>query len=185
MADTDELADLRAHLKRLERQRDRAADQTRRHQELVLARVLVMIATVALALSVSMGWYADVEIDDENVELVSGWLYFSETAGGDAVETFVGWYSWVVVLAALAAGLGVFTLTQRWLAITLTTLLGLLAAGYLFLDLIAAGTNASDEQLAGVWCAMFVMAGCSVAWGNLVRPLRELATEELYRDFRG
>lgn len=178
MADTDELADLRAHLKRLERQRDRAADQGRRRQELLVARLLVMVATVALFLSVSMGWYADVEVDDENVDSASGWLFFSQATGGDGVETFVGWYSWVVVLAALAAGLGVFSLTQRWLAITLTTLLSLLAAGYLLLDLVAAGSDSGDEQLAGVWCAMFVMAGCSVAWGNLVRPLRDLATDE-------
>ncbi|MPZ83490.1 MAG: hypothetical protein GEV28_25090 [Actinophytocola sp.] len=184
MADTDELADLRATLKRLERQRAQAADQARRRQELLVARLLVMVATVALFLSFSMTWYADIEIGEESVDSASGWLYLSKATADGSVGTFVGLYGWVVVLAALAAGLGVFSAVQRWLAVTLTTLLSLLAAGFLLLNLVATGAD-TVEQLAGAWCAAFVMAGCAVAWGNLVRPLRDLATDELGGKYRG
>jgi hypothetical protein len=78
-------------------------------------------------------------------------------------------YSWVVMLAALAGGASVFVLRRRWVAATLATLLALLAAGHLLLN----AQDADGEKLAGIWCAVAVMAGGAVAWGRLVPVLRE------------
>lgn len=176
MANTEELADLRAHVRKLERRLAESAGETERTQQLLVARVLVVVATVALFLAMSISWYDAVEVGDETVDSVSGWRAFTFLAGDKGVLAFGGFYSWVVVLAALAAGTAVLRLRRRAVAITLSTLLGLLAAGHLLLNLIAKDV----EQLAGAWCAVFVMAAAAFAWGNLVRPLREEETAALY-----
>jgi len=182
MADTDELADLRAHLKRLERRQARAIGDGDRTQRLLLARLLVVIATVAMFLSLSMGWYADIDVDSDTFYSLSGWRVFTMLVGdGEGALVFAGAYSWLVVLAAFAGGASVLTLTKRRVAITLSTLLGLLAAGQLLLNLQAD----EGEQLAGIWCSVIVFAAAAFAWGNLVPCLREAETEALYAGSRG
>ncbi len=177
MANTDELADLRAHLKKLERRLAEAGGESDRTQRLLVARMLVVVATVALFLSVSMSWYDGVEVDDETFDSISGWRVLTLLTGDDeGALAFGGGYSWAVVLAALAAGAAVFQLRRRWVAITLTTLLALLTAGHLLLNAMAE----DGEQLAGAWCATIVMAATAFAWGNLVQPLRDLETASLY-----
>lgn len=176
MTDTDELADLRARLKQLERRQARAAGEVEATQRLLLARLLVVIATVALFLSISMAWYADVEVDEESYESVSGWRLFTGLAGDDeGALVFAGIYSLIAVLVALVAGATVFTVQRRWLPITMATLLGLLGLGQLLLNL---DDSADDERLAGLWCAIVVMLAAAFAWGHLVVALRELAEVE-------
>ncbi|HEV7649127.1 MAG TPA: hypothetical protein VGP26_13285 [Actinophytocola sp.] len=177
MAETEELADLRAKLKRLERRLAEAAGETDRTQRLLVARLLVVIATIAMFLALSMGWYADIDVDDDTVSSLSGWRMFTELAGADeGALKFAGAYSLLVVLAALAGGAAALTLAKRWVAITLSTLLGLLAAGQLLLNLRAE----NGEQLAGIWCAVIVIAAAAFAWGNLVPCLREAENAALY-----
>lgn len=177
MADTDELADLRAQLKRLERRQAEATGEIDRTQRLLVARLLVVIATVAMFLALSMGWYADIDVDEDTVSSLSGWRVFSLLAGdGEGALVFAGVYSWVVVLAALAAGASAFTLVKRWVAITLSTLLALLAGGQLLLNMRAE----EGEQLAGIWCSVIVFAAAAFAWGNLVPCLRAAEHAELY-----
>lgn len=177
MADTDELADLRAQLKRLERRQAEAAGDIDRTQRLLAARLLVVIATVAMFLALSMGWYADIDVDEDTVSSLSGWRVFSSLAGdGEGGLVFAGVFSWVVVLAALTAGASVFTLVKRWVAITLSTLLVLLTGGQLLLNMRAD----EGEQLAGVWCSVIIFAAVAFAWGNLVPCLREAERAELY-----
>ncbi|MGH3759724.1 hypothetical protein [Actinophytocola sp.] len=179
MAETDELADLRAQLKRLEKRQARATGEDDRQRRLVVARMLVVIATVALFLALSMGWYADVDVDDEDFESASGWQIFTFLVGDDnGALVFGGAYSWVVVLAALAGGAAVHQLHRRWVAITLSTLLTLLTFGQLLIN-VAAG---DVERLAGSWCALILMAAAAFAWGNLVGPLRELEQASLWPD---
>jgi hypothetical protein len=179
MADTDELADLRAQLKRLERRQAQAMGEADQNQRLLGARILVLVVTAGLFLSVSMPWYSDIDTDDGSSELVSGWGVFSLAAGesGEPALVFGGVYSWVVVLAALAAGAAVLEVTRRWVAITMSTLLTLLTLGQLVLNSMVASDEA--EQLAGTWCAVVVMVAGAFAWGNLVVPLRELAVRSL------
>lgn len=178
MADTDELADLRAHLKRLERRQANAAGDADQYLRLLVARILVMVVTAALFLAVSMPWYADVDTDDGSSELVSGWGIFTMAAGDSGVPALVfgGVYSWVVMIAVLIAGVSVLELARRWVAITMSTLLTLLTLGQLMFNAMA---DDSAEQLAGAWCAFAVMAAGAFAWGNLVAPLRDLATRSL------
>jgi hypothetical protein len=175
MTDTDELADLRAQLKRLERRQANAAGDADRTQRLFLARLLVVIATVALFLSLSMSWYADLDSDTETIESMSGWGQFTEmAASGEGAFVFAGAYSWVVALAALISGASVFTLRKRWVAGTVSTLLALLTAGQLLINM----QEVDGEKLAGLWCAVIVIAAGAFAWGNLVAPLREAERAE-------
>jgi hypothetical protein len=177
MGNTDELADLRAHLKKLERRLAEAGGETDRTQRLLVARMLVVVATVALFLSVSMPWYDAVEVDPEVFDSISGWRVFAFlTRGDEGALVFGGVYSWAVVLAALAAGAGVFQLRRRWVAVTLATLLTPMVAGHLLLNALAD----EGDQTAGNYCAIIVMAATAFAWGNLVAPLRDLETESLY-----
>jgi hypothetical protein len=175
MTETDELAALRAQLKRLEQRQARATGETDRIQRLLLARLLVVIATVAMFLAVSMGWYADVEVqtsddDEEHFESMSGWGTLSAMAASDeGAFVFGGAYGWLVLIVAFAAGASVFAVERRWVAIVLSTLLGLLAFGLLLVN----AQDLDGEKLAGVWCAIFLIAAGAFAWGNLVTSLRE------------
>ena len=177
MADTDELAALRAQLKRLERRQANAAGEVDRTQRLLIARLLVVIVTVAMFLTLSISWYADADIDGETVDSISGWRVFTLAAGADeGALKFAGIYGLLVAVAALVAGASVFTLAKRWVAVTLSTLLVLLAGGLLLLN-----AQVEDaERLAGVWCAMAVIAAAAAAWGNLVPCLVEAENAELY-----
>lgn len=148
--------------------------EVRAEQEVRLARMLVVVATVALFLVVSMGWYVELEVDDDTVANASGWKVFSAMTGfsSEGVFVFAGYYSWVVVLAALGGGAAVLRLTQRWVCVTLSTLLTLLALGHLLI----AGQVEEDfygEQLAGGWAAIAVMVFAATVWGHLFRQLRE------------
>jgi hypothetical protein len=175
MTDTDELAALRAQLKRLERRQAQATGETDRTQRLLLARLLVVIATVAMFLAVSMPWYADVEVqtsddDEEHLESMSGWGTLSAMAASDEGGfVFGGVYGWFVLIAVFAAGASVFSIERRWVAIVLSTLLGLLAFGLLLVNV----QDLDGEKLAGVWCGVFLIAAGAFAWGNLVTALRE------------
>jgi hypothetical protein len=172
MTDTDELATLRAQLKRLERRQAKSADATDRAQRLLLARLLVVIATVAMFLAVSGAWYADVEADEEEIDSLSGWGAFSGMASSDeGAFVFAGVYGWIVLLVAFVAGASVFTIERRWFAITLSVLLTLLALGLLLVN--SQELDGDDEKLAGLWCAVFLIVGGAFAWGNLASPLRE------------
>jgi hypothetical protein len=177
MADTDELADLRAKLKRLERRQAQAAGEADRTQRLLVARLLVVITTVAMFLALSMGWYADLDLDDDTVSSVSGWRMITLLAAdSEGALKFAGVYSWLALLAALIGGASVFVLVKRWVAVTLSTLLALLAGGLLLLN----GQATEGEQLAGIWCSVIVIAGAAVAWGHLVPRLREAENADLY-----
>jgi hypothetical protein len=182
MADTDELADLRAHLKKLERRLSTTAGDADRQERLLVARMLVLIATVALFLTMFLSWYQDIDLREEEYESASGWLVLSALAGADEGGlVFAGAYSWVVLLATFVAGVSVFQLHRRWVPITLCILLVLLAGGQTLLN-----ASADDgEQSAGVWAAILFMVASAFAWGNLVAPLRELETASLYTKTRG
>jgi hypothetical protein len=177
MADTDELADLRAHLKKLERRLALAAGEADRQERLLVARLLVLVASTGLFISMFLSWYADVDVGEDSYESASGWQVLTFLTGdSEGALVFAGVFSWVVVLAAVAAGVSAFQVRRRWQAVTLCVLLVLLGGGQALLN--AAG--ADGEQLAGVWCAVVFMVASAFAWGNLVRPLRELETAELY-----
>jgi hypothetical protein len=182
MADTDELAAVRAHVKKLERRLATATGDVDRQERLLVARMLVLIATVALFLTMFLSWYQDIDIDEEDVESASGWLVLTALAGSDEGGlVFASAYSWIVLLATFVAGLSVFQLRRRWVAITLCVLLVLLAGGQTLLN-----ASADDgEQGAGVWAAIIFMVANAFAWGNLVTPLRELETTSLYPSGRG
>ena len=177
MADTDELADLRAHLKKLERRIALAAGETDRQERLLVARLLVLVASAGLFISMFLSWYADIDVGEDSLESASGWQVLTYLSGdSEGALVFAGVFSWVVVLAAVAAGVSAFQVRRRWQATTMCLLLVLLAGGQTLLN-----ASASDgEQLAGVWCAIVFMVASAFAWGNLVRPLRELETAELY-----
>jgi hypothetical protein len=175
MTDIDELATLRAQLKRLERRQSRAAGEMDRTQRLLLARLLVVIATVAIFITVSMAWYADIEVPtsdgEESFESVSGWRILSGLAGADeGAAVFAGVYGWIVLLATLLAGASTFAIERRRFPITLSTLLALLACG---LALVNLQESDDGEKLAGLWCAVILIAAGSFAWGNLATALRE------------
>jgi hypothetical protein len=182
MADTDELADLRAHLKKLERRLATTAGDLERQERLLIARMFVLIATVALFLTMFLGWYQDVDLREEDYESASGWLVLSALAGDpEPGLVFAGVYSWVVLLATFAAGVSVFQVQRRWVPITLCVLLVLLAGGHTLLN-----ASADDGEVnASVWAAIIFMVASACAWGNLVAPLRELETTSLYTKSRG
>ncbi|HEY0454640.1 hypothetical protein [Actinophytocola sp.] len=180
MAETDELADLRAYLKRLERRHAEEIGRAERRQRLLIARILVLVCTAALLLAVSMPWYSELDNGEETFTSVSGWRLFSllASSSGQGALVFAGWFSWLVVLGALAAGVSALQLTQRWLAATMSTVLALLTAGHLLLNAVAVD-SVDGQRLAATWCALLVMAASAFAWGNLVRPLRDLAADPL------
>ena len=152
----------------------RELEAVRADQEVRFARILVVVASVAIFLVMSMGWYVDLDVDDDTVANASGWDVISAMAGfaSESVFVFGGYYSWVVVLAALGGGAAVLRLTQRWVCVTLSTLLTLLALGHL---LVAAQVEEDfdGEQLAGAWAAIAVMLFAATVWGHLYRQLRE------------
>ncbi len=181
MADTDELADLRAHLKKLERRLAQAAGDADRQERLLVARMLVLVATVALFLSMFLRWYEELDVGSAGSDSASGWRVLTLMAGADeGALVFGGVFSWVVLLATLTAGLSVFQLRRRWLATTLCVLLVLLAGGQTLLNAAAI----DDPALAGAWGAILLMVANAFAWGNLVTPLRELETSLLYTNPR-
>lgn len=178
---SDEVAALKAQLKRLEQHRIDQSGRAARGQELLAGRMLVLVATTGLFLAVSMGWYAEIDTDDESFESASGWDIFALLAGSTEDEhagvlVFAGYYSWVVVLAALAAGASAMVITKRWVSVTLATLLGLLTGGHLLLN-SQVSDDSDGEQLAGTWAAMALMTACAFAWGNLAPKLRDLADD--------
>lgn len=148
--------------------------ELRTEQDVRLARVLVVIASVALFLVVSMGWYAELHVDYDLVVDASGWDVFSAMVGfrAEGVFVFAGYYSWVVVLAALAGAVAALRLTQRWICVTFSTLLTLLAFGHL---LVAAQVEKDfkGQQLAAAWAAIAVMFFAAIVWGHLYRRLYE------------
>lgn len=169
-----EMDEFTGNMRKLEGRIARQVDAVRADQEVRLARVLVVVATVALFLVLSMGWYVDLDVDDDTVANASGWDVISAMAGftSEGVFVFGGYYSWVVVLAALGGGAAVLRLTQRWVCVTLATLLTLLALGHL----VVAAQIEEDfdgEQLAGAWAAIAVMLFAATVWGHLYRQLRE------------
>ncbi len=172
MAEMDEVT---GNLKKLEGRIVRELNEARAQQEVRFARMLVVIATVAIFLVISMGWYVDLDVDDDNsLANASGWDVFSAMVSfsSEGVFVFGGYYSWVVVLAALAGGAAAPRLTRRWICVTLSTLLTLLALGHL---VIAAQVEEDfdGQQLAGGWAAIAVMLFAATVWGHLYRQLRE------------
>ncbi len=148
--------------------------EVRAEQEVRLARTLVVIATVALFLVVSMSWYTDLEVDEDTVANASGWDVFSAMVGFSSEGAFVfgGYFSWIVVLAALGGAAAVLRLTQRWLCVTLSTLLTLLALGHLLVA-VQVEEDFDGQQLAANWAAVAVMFFAATVWGHLSRQLRE------------
>jgi hypothetical protein len=142
------------------------------HRDARFARLLVVVATVAVFLALSMPWYVpDV---DEPVP-ASGWSLLAELAGDSTgIYVFVGWYGWVVLLAAVAAGVGVLQLRQRWVCVALSTGLALLAACLLLVE-FRFEKDLDAVHLAGSWAVLPVLVFAAVAWGNLAAPLRELS----------
>jgi hypothetical protein len=178
MADPDELAALRAHLKRIERRQAQAAGDADRMQRLLLARLLIVIATVALFLALSMPWYADFEVQGEDAASASGWRVFLSMINPEEGDFVVGGlFCWAAVLIALVSGASAFTLRRRWFAGTVSALLVFLAVLLLALNMRESEVG---EKLAGIWCSIAVMVGGAFAWGNLVTALREEETAALY-----
>jgi len=138
----------------------------------LFARLLVVVATVAVFLVVSMPWYVP---DGKTPTPASGWSLLAELSGDSVgLYAFAGYFGWAVVLAALVAGAGVLQLTRRWVCGVLSTGLALLAAGLLLVDL-RFEKDVEGVQLAGAWAVLPVLVFAAVAWGNLVAPLRELS----------
>lgn len=147
--------------------------EVRAEQEVHSARTLVVIATVALFLVVSMGWYTEADVGDDTVANASGWDLFSAMIGSsEAVLVFGGYFSWVVVLAALGGAAAVLRLTRRWVCVTLATLLTLLALGNLLVA-VQVEEDFYGEQLAAGWAGIAVMVFAATVWGHLSRQLRE------------
>jgi hypothetical protein len=145
------------------------------HRDPHVARLLVVVATVAVFLVVSMPWYVT---NGGTPEPASGWSLLAQLAGDSVgVYAFVGYFGWVVVLAALAAGVGVLRLTRRWVCGVLSAGLALLAAGLLLVDL-RFEKDLEGVRLAGAWAVLPVLLFAAVAWGNLTAPLRELSYRE-------
>lgn len=137
-----------------------------------VARLLVVVATVAVFLVVSMPWYVP---DGKTPVPASGWSLLAQLAGDSlGVYVFAGYFGWVVVLAALVAGAGVLQLTRRWMCMVLSTALALLAVGLLLVD-FRFEKDLDGVQLAGAWAVLPVLLFAAIAWGNLAGPLRELS----------
>ena len=143
------------------------------HSDVRFARLLVVVATVAVFLIMSMTWYLDGDTMDG---AASGWGVLASMAGDKPGYAFAGYFSFVAVLAALAAGAGVLQLRQRWVCVVLSVLLALDAVGLL---LIANpfDDDQGGEPLAATWMAPVVLAFAAVVWGNLAGPLRKLSYE--------
>ena len=152
----------------------RELQEVRAEQEVRLARTLVVIATVALFLVVSVGWYTELEVGDDTIANASGWGVFSAMIGDstEGVFVFAGYYSWIVVLAALGGAAAVLRLTQRWVCVILATLLTLLGLGHLLVA-VQVKDDFYDQQLAGGWAGIAVMFFAATVWGHLSRQLRE------------
>jgi hypothetical protein len=134
------------------------------------ARLLVVIATVAVFLSMSMTWYLDGDTTDG---AASGWSVLATMAGDRPGYAVAGYFSFVALLGALFAGAGVLQLRQRWICVVLSVLLALDAVGLL---LIANpfDDDQGGEPLAATWTTPLVLAFAAVTWGNLAGPLRKL-----------
>jgi NADH:ubiquinone oxidoreductase subunit K len=143
------------------------------HTDVRFARLLVVIATVAVFMSMSMTWYLDGETTDG---AASGWSVLATMAGDKPGYAFAGYFSFVAVLAAVFAGVGVLQLRQRWVCVVLSVLLGLDAVGLL---LIANPFHDDQrgEQLAATWMGPLVLVFAAVVWANLAGPLRKLSYE--------
>jgi len=103
------------------------------HRDLLFARLLVVVATVAVFLVMSLPWYVP---DGDTSVPASGWSLLGALTGDSlGVYLFAGWFGWVFVLGALVAGVGVMRLRWRWVCGLLATGLTLLAAGLLLVDL--------------------------------------------------
>lgn len=140
----------------------------------LFARLLVIVATVAVFLVLSMPWYVT---DGETPTPASGWSRLGQLTGDSTgAYVVVGYFGWVVVLAALVAGAGALLLDRQWVCVMLSTALLLLAGGFLLVDL-RFETDLEGVQLAGAWAALPVLLFAAVAWGNLVAPLRELSSQ--------
>lgn len=141
------------------------------YRDLRFARLLVVVATVAVFLVLSMPWYVTA---GEPPTPASGWSLLATLTGDSlGIYTFAGYYGWVVVVAALVAGVGVLRLEWRWLCGVLATALALLAVGLLLID-FRFEKDLEGTQLAGAWAVLPVLLFAAVAWGNLAGPLREL-----------
>jgi hypothetical protein len=141
-------------------------------RDVLFARLLVVVATVAVFLVLSVPWYVT---EGETPTPASGWSLFAELAG-DSVGVYAspGYFGWAVVLAALVAGVGVLRLARRWVCGALSTALVLLAGGLLLVDL-RFENDMEGVQLAGAWA---VLPGTAVRRGGVgqpCRPLRELS----------
>jgi hypothetical protein len=141
-------------------------------RDVLFARLLVIVATVAVFLAVSVPWYVP---DGETPVPASGWSLLAYLAGDSVgLSSFAGYFGWVVVLAALVAGAGVPRLVRLWVCGLLSTALALLAGGLLLVNL-RFEKDLAGVQLAGAWAALPVLLFAAVAWGNLAAPLRELS----------
>ena len=128
-----------------------------------------------------MGWYADIDVDDDTFYSLSGWRVFTLLAGDRRAR----WCS-----PASTAGSSCWPRSpparrcSRWPSggsrSRCRRCSALLAAGQLLLNLQAD----EGEQLAGIWCSVIVFAAAAFAWGNLVPYLREAETEALYAGTR-
>jgi hypothetical protein len=142
-------------------------------RDVLVARLLVVVATVAVFLVVSVPWY----VADEGTP-ASGWSLFALLAWDSVgLSSFAGYFGWVVVLAALVAGAGVLRLAWPRVCGALSTALALLAGGLLLVNL-RFEKDIDGVQLAGAWAALPVLLFAAVAWGNLAAPLRELSYQE-------
>jgi hypothetical protein len=143
------------------------------HRDVLFARLLVVVATVALFLVMSLPWYAP----EDSALPASGWSLLGKLTGDSiGIYLFAGWFGWLVVLGALLAGLGVMRLRWRWVCGLLATGLTLLTAGLLLVDL-RFEKDLDGVPLSGAWAVLPVLLFAAVAWGNLGGPLRELSYE--------
>lgn len=143
-------------------------DQT--YRNMLFARLLVIVATVAVFLVMSMPWYVTGE---ETPTPASGWSLLAQLTGSSrGLFVFMGYFGWVVVLAALLAGAGVMEIMARWVCGVLSTALALLVAGLLLVHM-RFEDDVDGIRLAGAWAVLPVLAFAAVAWGNLVAPLRD------------
>lgn len=142
------------------------------YRDELFARLLVIVATVAVFLVVSVPWYVT---DGKTPTPASGWSLLAQLTGDSVgVYAFAGYFGWAVVLAALVAGAGVLQLTWRWVCGALSTALALLAVGLVLVDL-RFEKDLEGVQLAGAWAVLPVLLFAAIAWGNLAAPLRELS----------
>lgn len=149
------------------------------HRDLQFARLLVVVATVASFLALSMPWYADGGTNSgERFDSLSGWGLFGElTKDTDGTYVFAGCFSLAVVVLSLLAGAAVLQVRLRWFCGVLSTLLAVEAVG-LYLVILQFDDDLRAEQLAGTWAGLAILLFSSVAWGTLAGALREAAYED-------